>query len=211
MPRSGTQYKLFDEPVHFNNGLIYRPHFISAEEEELLLAFISAQDLRHARGGEKGEYEAKRRHKHFGWDYDFKQNRFIPGPPLPRFLERFSHRIEKWIDLPRGKVVEALINEYTPGSALGWHRDNERFEHVVGISIGGWARMRFRPLKQRGTRDSKEVISLEVEPCSAYIMQKEVRWDWQHSVARTRALRYSITFRTLPKDFKVPPTKRGRR
>ncbi len=193
---------MFDEPVHFANGLIYRPNFITKEEEELLLAFIENQNLEHATGGEKGEYQAKRRHKHFGWGYDFKREKVIPGPLLPRFLERFARRIEKWLDISRGRVVEALINEYTPGSALGWHRDNEGFEHVVGISIGGWAKMRFRPLKRRGTRSAREVIALELEPRSAYIMQNEVRWEWQHSVARARTLRYSITFRTLPRNMR---------
>jgi hypothetical protein len=30
-------------------------------------------------------------------------------------------------------------------------------------------------------------------------MRGEVRWRWQHSVEATRALRYSITFRTRAK------------
>jgi alkylated DNA repair dioxygenase AlkB len=210
MARSGSQYKLFDEPVHFPNGLIYRPHFISEEEEELLLEFISEHELRQATGGEAGEYLSKRRYRHFGWGFDYNNGRLIPGPPLPRFLQRFSHRIEKWLDLPRGSVVEALINEYTPGTQLGWHRDNEKFEHVVGISLKGWARMRWRPLLKDGQkRDTKDTISLELEPRSAYIMQNEVRWKWQHSVAHTRTLRYSITFRTLPAGMPVPKTKRA--
>jgi alkylated DNA repair dioxygenase AlkB len=207
MPRSGAQYKLFDEPVQFPNGLVYRPNFITEEEEELLLEFISQHELKHATGGEAGEYISKRRYRHFGWDYDFEKEKIIPGPPLPRFLQRFSHRIEKWLHIPRGKVVEALINEYTPGTQLGWHRDNEPFEHVVGISLAGWARMRWRPLKKRGSADAKEVLSLELEPRSAYIMQKDVRWKWQHSVAQTRTLRYSITFRTLPEGMRLMPAR----
>lgn len=31
---------------------------------------------------------------------------------------------------------------------------------------------------------------------SAYILRGVVRWSWQHSIAPTPALRYSITFRT---------------
>ncbi len=199
MTRAGEQYKLFDEPVHFENGLVYRPDFITEEEEELLLEFISQQQLRHAKGGDEGQYESKRRYKHFGWGWSERKNELVPGPPLPRFLQRFSHRIEKWLSLPRDHVVEALINEYTPGTALGWHRDNEPFEHIIGISLNGWARMRFRPLSWYQTKDSAQILNVELEPRSAYIMQKEVRWQWQHSVATTRTLRYSITFRTKPK------------
>ncbi|MDB5244800.1 MAG: 2OG-Fe(II) oxygenase [Parcubacteria group bacterium] len=201
MARSGTQYKLFDEPVHFKSGLIYRPNFITPDEEEFLLEFISQQRLRHATGGKEGEYTAQRRYKHFGWGFNDKSGELIPGPSLPRFLTRFSHRIEKWLDISRGRVVEALINEYTPGTPLGWHTDREQFEHIIGISLGSWARMRFRPTQKRGEYDPKQVISLEIEPRSAYIMQDEVRWKWQHSVAATRALRYSITFRTLPSEI----------
>ena len=202
MKRSGAQYKLFETDAHFENGLIYRPDFITAEEEELLLIFIEEQALKHARGGESGEYRAKRRHKGFGWGYDFENKKLIPGRPLPLILQNCARRIEKWLDIPRGRVVEALINEYTPGSALGWHRDNEPFEHVVGISLAGWIKMRFRPLG--GTRDPKRIVSLELEPRSVYVMQNKVRWDWQHSVATARTLRYSITFRTLPAGMPVP-------
>ncbi len=198
--RSGSQYKLFETGARFENGLLYRPDFITVEEEELLLAFIEAQPLTHARGGTSGEYEAKRRHINFGWN--FEGEKLIPGPALPRFLQRFSHRIEKWLDLPRGRVAEALVNEYTPGSALGWHRDNEPFEHVVGISLAGWVKMRFRPLS--GPRIAKNVITLDLEPRSIYVMQGDVRWKWQHSVAASRALRYSITFRTLPNGIQTP-------
>ena len=31
---------------------------------------------------------------------------------------------------------------------------------------------------------------------SAYVLKGEARWDWQHAIAPTRELRYSITFRT---------------
>jgi alkylated DNA repair dioxygenase AlkB len=206
MKRSGTQYKLFETDAQFSNGLIYRPNFITPEEEELLIIFIEEQSLRHARGGKEGEYEAKRRHASFGWGFDYENNTLIPGPPLPLLLQRFARRIEKWLDLSRGRVVEALINEYTPGTTLGWHRDNERCEHVVGISLAGWTRMRFRPLA--GKRDPKKVLSLELEPRSVYVMQNEVRWDWQHSVTAARTLRYSITFRTMPTKMRTPKARR---
>jgi hypothetical protein len=29
------------------------------------------------------------------------------------------------------------------------------------------------------------------------VMREEARWGWQHAIAPTGALRYSITFRTL--------------
>ncbi len=220
--RGGGQYKLFETEATLENGLRYRPNFITADEEEMLLVFIGALDLSHARGGEKGEYEAKRRHASFGWGYDFKREELIPGSPLPPFLGRFARRIEKWLSLPRGRVVEALINEYTEGAGLGWHRDNEPFEHVVGISLAGWVNMRFRPLakSQRETANKQQEPSegrptsltpmgIELEPRSIYVMQGDVRWHWQHSVAPARTLRYSITFRTLPTNVRTPRQPKG--
>lgn len=212
MKRGGGQYKLFETEARLENGLRYRPDFISREEEEALLVFIGALDLVHATGGEKGEYEAKRRHASFGWSYDFKRKELIPGPPLPPFLGRFARRVEKWLDLPRGRVVEALVNEYTEGTGLGWHRDNEPFEHIVGISLAGWVKMRFRPLRPRTERSLttvKEVVGIELEPRSVYLMSGPVRWDWQHSVAPARTLRYSITFRTLPLNVRTPRQPKG--
>ncbi|MBI4087029.1 alpha-ketoglutarate-dependent dioxygenase AlkB [Candidatus Kaiserbacteria bacterium] len=238
MPRPGGQQKLFDTAVHLPNGLVYRPDFITPDEEAELISYIEMLPLAEAEYGEEargasarpsevflerneqkypegvqrryGEYHSQRRHFNFGWGYDFENKKFVPGPPLPPFLRMLQLRIGKWLDIPPRRVAEALINEYTPGAPLGWHRDNEAFEHIVGISLAGWARMRFRPLTERNEKkDPKKVISLELEPRSAYIMQKDVRWKWQHSVAATKILRYSITFRTLPKSIPLP-TKRRR-
>ena len=49
---------------------------------------------------------------------------------------------------------------------------------------------------RRCSRKRADVLSLELAPRSAYLLRAEARWGWQHSVAPTPALRYSITFRT---------------
>jgi alkylated DNA repair dioxygenase AlkB len=66
---------------------------------------------------------------------------------------------------------------------------------VVGVSLAGGARMRFRRYPPIHPKKA-DVLSIEIEPRSAYVLRGEARWDWQHSVAPTPALRYSITFRT---------------
>jgi alkylated DNA repair dioxygenase AlkB len=234
MSRHGAQPKLLDVGTTLPNGLVYRPDFITPNEEDVLLAHIENLPLVHPIYEE--EYAAKRRVKGFGWKYDFEKKKLIPGRPLPSFLALHARKIAKWMDIPASRVVHALITEYTPGTSIAWHTDTEEFAHVIGISLAGWCRMRFRPIpwlksppaslrgvtrdahriyntprslapsrlasddfSSRLTTDRKsKIISLELEPRSAYIMQGPVRWQWQHSVAATRALRYSITFRTLP-------------
>jgi alkylated DNA repair dioxygenase AlkB len=198
MPRAAAQSTLFDTSKSLPNGLVYRPDFITQAEEELLLAHIENLPLSHSR---LGEYVAKRRIVGFGWGYDFDKKRLVPGPALPRFLQPLQRKIGKWLDIAPRRVAEALITEYTPGSPIGWHRDNESFEHIVGVSLAGWCRMRFRPIDKIG--NAKSVISIDLEPRSAYIMQGDVRWRWQHSIPAVKTLRYSITFRTLPARIRL--------
>lgn len=208
MLRSGEQLKLFDTDKRLPNGFTYRPDFLTEEEEEILLAYIENLPLEHPRLRDR---EAKRRIMSYGWGFNFRTGNLIPGPPLPRFLSRTQRKIAKWLDISPTRVAEALVTEYTPGSAISWHVDNESFEKIVGISLHGWCRMRLRHLSglrdttdafarvPAATRREKEsVISLELEPRSAYIMQGKARWEWQHSIAPVEKLRYSITFRTLP-------------
>lgn len=162
--------------------------------------------------GRLGEYFAKRRVVGFGYGYDFREHRIVPGPPLPPFLIPFARKVAKWLDIPKTRIVEALITEYPKGAGIGWHRDNESFEHVVGVSLGGAARLRLRPSswklfgRRRTREDSTELMLL---PRSAYLLSNESRWRFQHSIASVPALRYSITFRTLPRGYPLP--KRTRR
>lgn len=197
MSRSAYQAKLFDKQITLPNGFIYRPDFLTITEERTLLSYIEDLPLEHAVGA--GIYQGKRRYLNFGWSYSFKEGKLIEGPPLPFWLAPVAHKIAKWMDIPKAKVVEALVQEYPVGSGIGWHRDNEPFEYVIGISLGAWSRMRLRPMRshQKRKRSVQDVVALELEPRSAYIMQRESRWLYQHSVAPVRALRYSITFRTL--------------
>ena len=104
-----------------------------------------------------------------------------------------------WLGVGFDDIQHVLVAEYRPGTALGWHRDVPNFELVCGISLAASTRMRFRPFppQRRAATDRKHILSLELAPRSAYILRGDARWRWQHSIPPTRALRYSITFRTL--------------
>jgi alkylated DNA repair dioxygenase AlkB len=104
--------------------------------------------------------------------------------------------VAEWLQLDDHQFTHALVTEYRPGTALGWHRDTPEFGIVVGISLANPARMRWRPYPPRKGRDPR-AFALEVAPRSAYVMQRDARWGWQHSIPPTKALRYSITFRTM--------------
>ena len=99
----------------------------------------------------------------------------------------------EWIGVPADAFGYAMVAEYAPGTQLGWHRDVPQFEMVVGLSLAASATMRLRRFPPR---PRSPILTLELEPRSAYVLKNEARWGWQHSIALTRALRYSITFRT---------------
>ncbi len=188
--RPADQYKLFDIPVQLPNGFVYQPEFITKREEEQMVALFEELPLENA---PYHEYTAKRRILSYGWAYDAAGNT-IPGEPIPDFLKQLIQRIAKWTNIPRANIVQALITEYTPGAGVGWHCDNERCENVIGISFAGWADMQLRPLARHG--DQKDITRLSLEPRSAYLMQLDSRWKYQHRIMPVETLRYSITFRT---------------
>jgi alkylated DNA repair dioxygenase AlkB len=197
-----AQASLF-EPV-LPPGLIYRADFLERDEEQALLAHIRALPLREA---QYRQYTARRRTVNYGFSYDFQHLEAKPAPAIPEFLAPVRARAAQWAGVASDDFVQALIAEYTPGTPLGWHRDVPNFELIVGISLAGKARIRFRPYPWKLER-RKEVFALELEPRSAYILRDEARWGWQHSVPPTKELRYSITFRTARAGGTV---RRGRR
>jgi alkylated DNA repair dioxygenase AlkB len=176
----------------YPDGLEYRRAFLEPHEEAELLRIFGTLAFREAR---YKSYTAKRRIVSFGSSYDFGENVLHDAPPVPEFLKPVRAKAAAWVGVPADRFTDALIAEYAPGTQLGWHRDVPQFERVVGISLAGECRMRFRPYpSDRGTR--RRTFELALEPRSAYILQREIRWGWQHMIPPTRELRYSITLRT---------------
>ncbi len=174
------------------DGWAYRTDFVDDAEAQALLDGIAGLELHAA--VYKG-YTAKRRVAHFGTSYDFDSNERVSAPPLAGFLAPLRARAAQWIGESPEALVSALVAEYQPGVPLGWHRDVPDFETVVGVSLACPGRMRFRRYPPTAPK-KEDVVSLELAPRSAYMLRAEARWAWQHSIAPTPGLRYSITFRT---------------
>lgn len=165
---------------------------MSREQESSLLARLAGLPFTEA---EYLRYTARRRIVSYGGRYDFNSRTLISEEPVPAFLNGLRERAANWANLAAEALTHSLINEYRPATPLGWHRDAPQFEDVVGVSLGSEARMRLRPYPHGKAKH--EVIVLDLEPRSIYAMQGPARWAWQHCVSPTKALRYSITFRTL--------------
>ncbi len=184
------QAELFDAASELPSGLVYQPGFLTAQEEAALLEEIGALELREAR---YKEFTAKRRVAAFGAGYDFDANELTPAPEIAPFLLPLRTRVAHWVGVEAEAFGYAMVAEYAPGTQLGWHRDVPQFEMVVGVSLAATATMRLRRFPPRARAP---ILTLALEPRSAYLLRQEARWGWQHSIAPTAALRYSITFRT---------------
>lgn len=171
-------------------GLMYAPSFLPFDEERALLEGIATLELREAR---YKDYTAKRRVASFGASYDFDANELTPAPTLAPFLLPLRAKVAAWAEVPAEELGYALVAEYREGTPLGWHRDVPQFEMVAGVSLAAAATMRFRRYPPRA---GAAIHTLELAPRSAYVLRGEARWEWQHSIAATSQLRYSITFRT---------------
>jgi alkylated DNA repair dioxygenase AlkB len=211
-----TQQDFFAGESLLPRGLVHVPHFLDEAEEAGLLEVIAALELREAK-------HTKRRVAAFGAEYDYDEKELLPAPAIAPFLLPLRARLAALAGIAPDELGYVLVAEYRPGTQLGWHRDVPKFDVVAGVSLFGAATMRFRrytprpgggpprgedhkggPLRgedhrggpPRGEDHKRRIFTLSLAPRSAYVLRGEARWGWQHSIAPTPSLRYSITFRT---------------
>jgi alkylated DNA repair dioxygenase AlkB len=179
---------LFDEPLIA--GLRYGEALISEEEERELLKRLMPLDLAPFRFH---GFLGNRRTQSYGWRYDFDDASFTPTEPIPEWLQSLREKAAAFANIEPHEFVHVLLARYDPGAGIGWHRDRDVFDKVVGVSLNTSATLRFRQRNPEGFRRAR----LQVEPRSAYLLSGESRWDWEHSIAPGEQLRFSITLRTL--------------
>jgi alkylated DNA repair dioxygenase AlkB len=171
-------------------GLVYREELISEAQERDLIERLDALDLAPFRF--QG-WLGNRKTKSFGWRYDFDDASFTRTEPIPDWLDPLRTKAAAFAGLRPADFAHALLARYDPGAGIGWHRDRDVFDKVVGISLGTPATLRFRQRAASGFRRA----SLELAPRSAYLLSGESRWDWEHRITPGDQLRFSITFRTF--------------
>ena len=179
---------LFDTPLIA--GLRYADDVIEENEERALIGQLSAADLSPFRFH---GWLGNRKTQSFGWRYDFDDASFAPAEPIPDWLQPLRERAAAFAGLETGDFVHVLLARYDPGAGIGWHRDRDVFDKVVGISLGTPATLRFRRRTEMGFRRAR----LELMSRSAYLLSGEARQEWEHSISPGHSLRFSITFRTL--------------
>jgi alkylated DNA repair dioxygenase AlkB len=180
---AGTR-RLFDHDLP--PGLHYRDNFITeSEERELLdaIAGVAFSDF------EMRGVIARRRVAFFGQSYD----RMTAGP-LPSFLLPLRARVAQWASVEADEFAMALINEYRPGSPIGWHRDAPQYDIVAGISLLSPCSMKFRPYRASAGTELQSVRrstthEIVLARRSAYLMTGESRRAYEHHIPPVTELR----------------------
>jgi alkylated DNA repair dioxygenase AlkB len=182
----GSKPRIVEPP----EGFRYQADVLPPDEEQELVEHIRQLPLKEF---EFHGYVGKRRVLSFGWHYDFGEERLNPAREMPAFLLPVRARAAAFAGLSPEDLPHALVTEYGPGAAIGWHRDKGVFDDVIGISLLSSCNFRLR----RKTGSTWQRYSIVVERRSAYLLRGLARTQWEHSIPGVDSLRYSITFRSL--------------
>jgi alkylated DNA repair dioxygenase AlkB len=112
---------------------------------------------------------------------------------IPPLLLPLRDRAAAFAGLKADDLQHVLVTEYSPGAAIGLHRDRPAFVEIIGISLLSPCPFRLR--RRKGNAWQRATVRLE--PRSAYVLAGPARTEWEHSIPAVAELRYSITFRTI--------------
>jgi hypothetical protein len=187
------QLALFQSPVPMPGGFRYAPDAIAPAEEARLVAAFADLPFKEF---EFHGFLGKRRVVPFGMRYDYNGGGLKTAYPIQEFLLPLRDRAAAFAGLPNDRLQQALVTEYTPGAAIGWHRDRPHYGDVIGVSLLAPCTFRLRRKRESGW----ERASPRLDPRSIYLMRGPSRDEWEHSIPALEALRYSVTFRALRDD-----------
>lgn len=173
----------------FPDGFVHRPALLPAGEEAAVRAALAG--VVYAPFTMRG-LVAKRLVASFGVGYAYDARALAPAAPLPPFLLPVRERVAALAGVAPEALAMAHVIRYPPGAGIGWHRDAPAFGLVVGISLGGPARLQLRRGGPGGER--REVLLASGD---AYVLARAARWAWQHHVPAVTEERFAVTFRTL--------------
>src|SRR3984885_14149372 len=174
-------------------GFRYREEIMTDAEQAALVESIRQLDLKPF---EFHGHLGNRRVISFGLRYDYSRRSVEAASELPPFLNELRTQAAEFAGRNVNEFRQAGVNEYRPGAGIGWHKDKAQFGMIVGVSLLAPATMRFRRAQDRGWARVSRILA----PRSMYVLSGEARTEWEHSIPPLNTLRYSITFRTLPKD-----------
>lgn len=174
----------------FPNSVFYVENFVNDKEAASLVEFCESKgwtQLTH------------RRLKNFGG---------VPHPsgtilePLPQILQKLGEKLKHFKVFPE-EPDQALVNEYSVGGGIGFHKDGPNFKPRASIvSLLSSCVMHFR---NKATGEERQLL---LEPKSLLVFSDEAYNVWEHSIFREkvesfedrnveRGKRFSITLRNV--------------
>lgn len=186
----GAISSLFGDAPHAPPGFAYLPDLVSPDEADALVRRFEQLPFQpfDFRG-----FKGNRQTVAFGSRYDFTHGRMTSAEPVPEWLCPLRARAAVFARVDDHALDQVLITQYPPGAGIGWHRDRPEYGKVIGFSFASACILRLRRPDGEGWRRE----SVLLQPRSAYLLDGEVRDDWQHSIMPGDRLRYSVTFRTM--------------
>lgn len=178
-------------------GLIYKPNYLSKEEEAFYIKKIEEQPWLD---------DLKRRVQHYGYKYDYRARKidhamFIGG--LPSWANDLAIKLhnEGFMSFIPDQLI---INEYLSGQGISHHIDCEPcFDNVIiSISLGSNCIMEFVNV------NNKQKVEVLLERKSLVCLRGESRYLWSHGIVGRktdifnaskypRTKRISMTFRKV--------------
>src|SRR5688500_5179128 len=116
---------LFDATPSLPQGFRYERSFLTLDEEAGLLRDLQPLPFK---AFEFQGFVGNRRVVSFGWKYDFNDRRLQKADDMPAFLLPLRARAAAFAGLEPTAFQHALVTEYSPGAAIGWHRDKAVFD-----------------------------------------------------------------------------------
>jgi alkylated DNA repair dioxygenase AlkB len=171
-------------------GFAYKQSLLTAVQAAQLVQLIEPLPFKEF---EFHGFTGKRRVVSFGWKYDFSAQRAQKIAGIPAFLHPVRECAADFAGMDPANLQQVLVTEYGPGASIGWHKDKNVFDEIVGISLGASCIFRFRKKQEAGWARR----NLRLEPGSAYLLSGEARSGWEHSIPAVEQQRYSITFRSM--------------
>jgi len=171
------------------SGLFYIEDYLSEEKINEVKKYLNKLDFSAISNATNS-----RRVAHFGYYYSYDRTGLTCAPTIPDFLNVLVDDVEI---TGKGFIEfdQVIINEYKPGQGIAPHTDHTKlFGPIIAcITIGSSVPITFR----NGNITKK----LEIKEGSMYIMTKDSRYKWTHSLTnKSKDVRYSITYRAIQKN-----------
>jgi len=178
--RMAQQLNIF-API-YPPGFRLMENFITKDEEDFLIQFANSLQWENY---EKMGKIAKRKIFSYGKDR-----------PFPKEISFLLPRVAKELNVQVSEIGHALFTYYPESAPIGWHRDAPMYGKLLGISLLNSCDMKLRPYD-----GSISKVSVPLPPRSAYVIEGNVRWNWEHHIPPVKEERYSLTFRTIRLDL----------